>query len=168
MDMQTDTRWLTDSEQRAWRGLIAMWTQLNAELARQMSAGSELSMSDFAVLVALTDTCGGRVRAYELAQTLQWEKSRLSHQLTRMAKRGLIERDECLSDARGQFVAVTDSGRRAIEAAAPPHVAAVRRLFFDGLDAGDLEVLTKVAEATLRRLGEPAPPDCSESEDLPG
>ena len=163
--MDTETRWLDEQEQRAWRGLISMWTQLNAELARQMAASSELSMSDFAVLVALTDTCGGRVRAYALAQSLQWEKSRLSHQLTRMAKRGLIERDECLSDARGQFVAVTDAGRRAIEAAAPPHVTAVRRLFFDGLSPADLEAITRIAESTLHRLGEPPLPDCSEPDE---
>lgn len=164
--METETHWLDAREQRAWRGLLTMWTQLNAELARQMSEASDLSMADFAVLVALTDTCGGRVRAYELARTLQWEKSRLSHQLTRMAKRGLIARDECRSDARGQFVAVTEAGRRAIEAAAPPHVAAVRRLFFDGVAAEDLEVLTRVAESTLARLGEPPLPDCTESDDV--
>jgi DNA-binding MarR family transcriptional regulator len=162
--MDTETRWLDPREQRAWRGLISMWTQLNAELARQMADASELSMADFAVLVALTDTCGGRVRAYELAQTLQWEKSRLSHQLTRMAKRGLIARDECLSDARGQFVAVTPEGRRAIEAAAPPHVEAVRRLFLDHISPADLEVLTRVAETTLAKLGEPPLPDCSDAE----
>ncbi len=166
VDTETEQRWLTDDEQRAWRGLITMWTQLNAELARQMAAGSDLSMSDFAVLVALTDTGGGHVRAFELARTLQWEKSRLSHQLTRMAKRGLIERGECVSDARGQFVAVTDAGRCAIEAAAPPHVAAVRRLLFDGLSPEDLAVLTRISESTLRRLGEPPLPDCTESSDV--
>ncbi|MGQ0844043.1 MAG: MarR family winged helix-turn-helix transcriptional regulator [Sporichthyaceae bacterium] len=164
--MTDEPRWLDEQEQRAWRGLIAMWTQLNAELARQMAANSELSMAEFAVLVSLTDVCGGRVRAYELARSLQWEKSRLSHQLTRMAKRGLIERDECVSDGRGQFVAVTESGRRAIEAAAPPHVAAVRRLFLDGLTPADLETLTRIAESTLVRIGDPPTPDCSEPAEL--
>ncbi|MGQ0464460.1 MAG: MarR family winged helix-turn-helix transcriptional regulator [Sporichthyaceae bacterium] len=157
-----EPRWLDEDEQRAWRGLIAMWTQLSAELARQMAANSDLSMAEFGVLVALTDTCGGRVRAYELAQTLQWEKSRLSHQLTRMAKRGLIERDDCTSDGRGQFVAVTEAGRRVIAAAAPPHVEAVRTLFLDALSREDLAVLARVAESTLARLGDPPVPDCSE------
>lgn len=158
----SEPAWLDHDEQRAWRGLITMWTQLNAELARQMATNSDLSMSDFAVLVSLTDVCGGRVRAYELAQSLQWEKSRLSHQLTRMAKRGLIERDECPSDARGQFVAVTEAGLGAIGAAAPPHVAAVRRLFLDGLGLDDVAALTRIAEGTLRRLGDPPAPECSE------
>src|SRR5690606_42004443 len=71
-------------------------------------------------------------RSLDLA--LQWEKSRLSHQLARMEKRGLIERTECAEDGRGQIVGVTDAGRRAIQAAAPAHVAAVRRLFLDALD----------------------------------
>lgn len=62
-------------------------------------------------------------------RTLGWEKSRLSHQLTRMVKRGLVERTECADDRRGAYVAVTGAGREAITTAAPRHVDDVRRLF---------------------------------------
>ncbi|GAA0633782.1 MarR family transcriptional regulator [Sporichthya brevicatena] len=147
-----ETHWLTDREQVAWRAMIAMWTRLNAQLAREMAANSELSMADFSVLVALTDTCAGRTRAFSLAEALQWEKSRLSHQLARMEKRGLIERTECAEDGRGQIVGVTAAGRRAIEAAAPPHVAAVRRLFLDALTPDQLETMTEIAKAALLRI----------------
>ncbi|WP_019874183.1 MarR family winged helix-turn-helix transcriptional regulator [Sporichthya polymorpha] len=147
-----ETRWLTDREQVAWRAMLAMWTRLNAQLAREMAADSDLSMADFSVLVALTDTCAGRTRAFSLAEALQWEKSRLSHQLARMEKRGLIERTECAEDGRGQIVGVTAAGRRAIEAAAPAHVAAVRRLFLDALTPDQLESLTEIARVALLRL----------------
>jgi|SRR5882757_5597144 DNA-binding MarR family transcriptional regulator len=156
----TEPRWLDEREQRAWRGLITMWTQLSAELGRRMAAESELSMSDFAVLVALTDECEARVRAYELAEVLQWEKSRLSHHLSRMEKRGLISRDGCTEDGRGQVVEVTPAGKRAIEAAAPAHVESVRELFFDALSVDQVEALAAIAEAGLARVraaGTPTP-----------
>ncbi|MGQ0632422.1 MAG: MarR family winged helix-turn-helix transcriptional regulator [Sporichthyaceae bacterium] len=145
-------RWLDEREQQAWRGSLAMWARLQAELAREMAAGSELSMADFAVLVTLTEACGGRVRAFSLARELTWEKSRLSHQLTRMEKRGLVCRAECPEDARGQVVAVTEAGRAAIEAAAPAHVEAVRRLFMDHLRPDQIEALTEISATVLSAL----------------
>ena len=147
-----DPRWLTEREQLAWRAMLTMWTRLNAQLAREMAVNSDLSMADFSVLVALTDTCAGRTRAFSLAEALQWEKSRLSHQLARMEKRGLIERSECAEDGRGQIVAVTAAGRAAIEAAAPAHVAAVRRLFLDALSAEQVDALAEIARTALLRI----------------
>lgn len=147
-----DGLWLSDREQLAWRAMIAMWTRLNAQLAREMAAESDLSMADFSVLVALTDTCAGKTRAFSLADALQWEKSRLSHQLARMEKRGLIERTECAEDGRGQLVGVTAAGRAAIEAAAPAHVAAVRRLFLDALTGEQVDTLAEIARAALARI----------------
>jgi DNA-binding MarR family transcriptional regulator len=147
-----DALWLTAREQLAWRAMIAMWTRLQAQLAREMAAESDLSMADFSVLVALTDSCPGKTRAYTLAEALQWEKSRLSHQLARMEKRGLIERTECVTDGRGQLVGVTPAGKAAIEAAAPAHVAAVRRMFFDGMSDEQMDALTQIAREALARI----------------
>lgn len=150
----TETRWLTATEQRAWRGFLTMQAQLTAQLGRQLQTDSELSHADFSVLVQLTDVPDGRVRVFELARALQWEKSRLSHHLGRMQKRGLIGREECPSDARGAFIVLTPEGRTAIEAAAPRHVAAVRRLMFDVLSAEQVEVLLQISEKVLARLAE--------------
>jgi DNA-binding MarR family transcriptional regulator len=103
--------------------------------------------------VALTDECrGGRVRAFELANDLQWEKSRLSHHLARMEKRGLLTRDGCTEDGRGQVVVVTPAGRRALEGAAPAHVAAVRELFLDALTPDQVEALAAISDAAMARV----------------
>ncbi|HEX3829608.1 MAG TPA: helix-turn-helix domain-containing protein [Sporichthyaceae bacterium] len=147
-----EPRWLNETEQRAWRGLLTMHTQLTTYLAREMAAESDMSMADFAVLVALTDNLGGRVRAYALAESLGWEKSRLSHQLARMAGRGLIERADCSEDARGQVVCVTPAGRAAIEAAAPAHVENVRRVLIDVLTPAQIKALTGISETVLAAL----------------
>jgi len=148
----TDTRWLDADEQRAWRRYVRMQGELTARLARQLQADSNLSMADFEVLVNLTDVPEGRLRVTELARSLQWEKSRLSHHFSRMEKRGLVVREDCPSDARGAFVVLTPEGRAAIEAAAPGHVETVRRLMFDGLTAEQVEALATIADVVLARI----------------
>ncbi len=154
LDLVTGTRWLTDAEQHAWRSYVSMQTQLNARLSKQLQADSELSHADFAVLVQLTDTPEERVRVFELARALEWEKSRVSHHLARMQKRGLIAREECPSDARGAFIVLTPQGRAAIENAAPRHVETVRRLVFDALTPEQVKALAAISEQVLARLAE--------------
>ncbi len=148
----TTDRWLTREEQASWRAWLDMQHRLESHLSRTLAAGSDLSMADFGVLVHLTDVPDGRQRAYELGRALQWEKSRVSHHLTRMEKRGLVRRENCPTDARGAFVVVTDEGRRAIEAAAPDHVAEVRRLVFDVLTPAQVTAMREISEAVLARL----------------
>ncbi|MGH3355368.1 MAG: MarR family winged helix-turn-helix transcriptional regulator [Nocardioidaceae bacterium] len=148
----SETRWLTTDQQRAWRGYLAMQAQLNARLSREMAADSELSLPDFAVLVHLTDVPEGRVRAFELGRALQWEKSRVSHHVARMERRGLVAREGCNEDGRGAFVVLTPTGRHAIESAAPPHVDVVRRLVFDSLTDDQVAAMTAISESVLARL----------------
>ncbi|GAA3396133.1 MarR family winged helix-turn-helix transcriptional regulator [Cryptosporangium minutisporangium] len=148
----TEPRWLDADEQRAWRRHLRMQSELTARLARQLQADSDLSLADFEVLVNLTDVPEARMRVTELAKSLQWEKSRLSHHFARMEKRGLVVREDCPSDARGAFVVLTPEGRAAIEAAAPGHVETVRRLMFDGLTAEQVATLTAIADVVLDRI----------------
>jgi DNA-binding MarR family transcriptional regulator len=147
-----DVQWLDEREARAWRGLQLMQMRLEAVLGRQLTADSELSLSDYVVLVALTDQPDARLRIFELAQAIGWEKSRLSHHVARMAARKLVKRETCDSDRRGAFVVVTKQGRRAIEAAAPGHVQLVRRLFVDRLSADQLDVIAEATETVLAAL----------------
>jgi DNA-binding MarR family transcriptional regulator len=86
---------------------------------------------------------------------VDWEKSRLSHHLTRMEQRGLVERRECPTDARGAFINLTPAGRRAIEGAAPQHVEAVREHFVDLLTEDEIDVLTRITDRVLDRLEQP-------------
>jgi DNA-binding MarR family transcriptional regulator len=133
--------WLTDDEQLAWRGLIHMTAQLSARLNRQLQDDHGISLADYEVLVCLHDATEA-VRARDLEAILVWEQSRLSHQLARMQRRGLVQRHGCPADRRGAIFALTDTGRTAIENAAPGHVTAVRRLLFDHLTPDDVTQLT--------------------------
>ena len=144
-----EVRWLNAREQRAWRSLQFMQMRLDGELARQLAADSGLSYPDYVVLVALTDRPEGRMRLFELADELGWEKSRLSHQVARMANRGLVAKEKCAADRRGAYVVVTRRGRQEIAAAAPGHVAAVRRLFVDRLSPAQLDAIGDAAAIVL-------------------
>lgn len=146
------TRWLDEHEQRAWRALLRMTSRLEARLNRELQRTSGLSLADYDVLVLLSETAGGRMRVFEVAEALQWEQSRLSHHLARMQRRGLVAREECSTDRRGAFAVLSEAGRDAIERAAPAHVEVVRRLVFDGLTAEQVAALEAFSTRVLSRL----------------
>jgi DNA-binding MarR family transcriptional regulator len=156
-------RWLDESEAHAWRSFQRMNMRLLARLVKDLSGHSGLSYQDYAVLVALTDQPGGGMRLFQLGHELGWEKSRISHQVTRMAQRGLVEKRACGSDRRGAVVVVTPAGRDDISAAAPSHVRAVRRLFIDRLTPAQLEALADVADTVLAALAEDDLGQCTEA-----
>ena len=158
-DGVNDAPWLNEREERAWRSLQLMQMRLERELAHQLAADSKLSYADYLVLVALTDRPDGRMRLFELGNVLGWEKSRLSHQVARMAGREQVAKEPCDSDRRGAYVAITKRGRRDIKTAAPGHVLAVRRLFIDRLTPAQLDVIGDVAEVVLATLDEPTGDD---------
>lgn len=149
--------WLTEDEQRAWRGLVRMTSQLNARMNRQLQDDYGISLADYEIMVALSEAAGGRCRVGELAEALAWEQSRVSHQLARMQRRDLVARQECPTDARGAFAVLTEAGRAAIERAAPAHVETVRQLVFDGLSRDQLAALTDITSGVLDRLAATEP-----------
>jgi DNA-binding MarR family transcriptional regulator len=144
--------WLSPEEQHAWRSFIRLHQKLSARLVRDLQAHSKLSGADYEILVALTDAPDGRQRFQDLAKTVEWEQSRLSHQIARMTRRGLVAREECADDGRGAFVVLTPAGREVIDAAAPKHVATVRRLVIDALSPDELAALGRISNRILDRL----------------
>lgn len=155
--MSDEPRWLSPAEQQSWRSFIRLHQKLSATLGRDLLAHAKLSGADFEVLVALTDAAEGRLRFQDLAKAIDWEQSRLSHQIARMAKRGLVAREEFPEDGRGAFVVITAAGRTTIEAAAPHHVDTIRRLVIDPIGPDDLATLGRIADRILARLDNPAP-----------
>jgi len=111
-----------------------------------------MSAADYAVMVPLSEAPNGQLRTKDLGIALGWDRSRTSHQVTRMVKRGLLVRDFCEDDARGSVVGLTPSGRAAIERAAPKHVALVRQLFFDPLSDDELDELGVVLDRMLEAI----------------
>jgi DNA-binding MarR family transcriptional regulator len=150
--MSSDVRWLTAEEERVWRRWLTLNARLSATLQRELQDDAGLSMPDFEVLVHLTDSPEGRVRVTDLARLLQWERSRVSHHVTRMERRRLVQRVECAEDGRGAFIVITPQGRAAIERAAPGHVNTVRRLVFDALSPEEVDAFATIIEKTLAQV----------------
>jgi DNA-binding MarR family transcriptional regulator len=144
-----DVRWLDERERRAWLGLQLMNHKVDGELARRLHERSPLSYADYVVLATLTQVPERRMRITELGDVLNWEKSRISHQLTRMEKRGLIRKESCPTDRRGAFAVVTEAGFSEIEAAAPGHLRDVRELLVDLLSPEQLDALAEIAACVV-------------------
>ncbi|HVQ48953.1 MAG TPA: MarR family winged helix-turn-helix transcriptional regulator [Mycobacterium sp.] len=123
--------WLPAAPLRAFRAFMAVQMRLNYEMNRQLQSDSDLSLADYHVLNALTDAPKGRLQVSDLAALIGWERSRASHQLRRLCERGLAKRVPSGDDGRATDAILTTAGREAIAAAAPAHVALVRRMFID-------------------------------------
>ncbi|MEO5654048.1 MAG: MarR family transcriptional regulator [Marmoricola sp.] len=150
--MTSESHWLSDTQQQVWRRWLATNALLPGALHRELQADAGLSLPDFHVLVQLTESPEARVRVTDLARTLTWERSRLSHHVTRMEKRGLVNREECPDDGRGAFVTLTAEGRATIERAAPAHALTVRSLVFDQLSEQEIDILGSALDKVLARL----------------
>jgi DNA-binding MarR family transcriptional regulator len=145
-------RWLDETQQQTWQAYLHLNQHLFALLEQQLVRDAGLSGSDYKVLVPLSEVPGGLLRARDLGTEIGWDRSRLSHHLSRMEKRGLVTREECSEDARGLMVRLTDAGRQAIEGAAPQHVESVQRYFFDLVSKEELDTLAAVFDRLLEHL----------------
>lgn len=141
-----DRPWLTAEQQRVWLAWMRVSLRLDYELNRGLQDDSGLSHPDFHVLVALGGAPQGRLQLSDLANTIGWERSRLSHHLQRMTARGLTRRVPSSTDRRATDAVLTAAGRRALDRAAPPHAALVKRLFFGALGRRDLDTLAGLLE----------------------
>jgi DNA-binding MarR family transcriptional regulator len=146
------TQWLDEREARAWRGYRRMRALLDLQIARDLARDSGLSDADYDVLSDLSDTPGHRLRLIELAHQMLWSKSRLSHHIDRMERRGLVRREADPNASRGVVVALTSGGLRTITTAAPHHVESVRRHFIDLLTARQIDALGDTAARVVRHL----------------
>ena len=157
MILVTETRWLDNEEERAWRSLMAMQEGLGEFIDRQLRSRCGLSHADFQVLAHLSEAPEARLRSFELGRLLHWEKGRLSQHVSRMQARGLVTRQRCSQDRRGLDITLTPKGSELIERAAPLHVADVRHAVIDQLSSTELATLTVIADKVRARLAAQAP-----------
>lgn len=150
-----EPRWLDDDEQRAWRAFLEMRKRLFTRLVQDHQQQFGLSSADYEILVNLSEAPTGRMRSFELCESTQWEKSRLSHHLKRMEHRGLVRR-EATDNARSPDFMLTEAGLTAIANAAPAHAANVRAWFVDALGPERLAQFAKDCEAISAAVDEKA------------
>lgn len=146
------TRWLTQDEQAAWRAWLSASRLLTEQLSRELIEKHGLTIADYVILVQLSESPEHRVRMSDLAEQTLASRSRLSHQIDRMEKKGMVRREACSDDRRGYFAVLTEAGLDTIVAAAPDHVAGVRAHLVDLLGPANFAALGAACATVTEHL----------------
>ncbi|UWZ85537.1 MarR family winged helix-turn-helix transcriptional regulator [Occallatibacter riparius] len=133
---------LSPRELRIWHAFMLMNQDVLGRVDRDIAQATGLSGPEFGVLSRLAGCGKGEMRQQGLASLMGWEKSRLSHQLTRMQERGLIQRKVV---ERATHVVLTQTGREKLESARPIHAESVRRNLLSRLSAEQIDTLVRVS-----------------------
>ena len=149
---QSGTRWLTTEQQEHWRAFLVGSARLNDALARQLERDSGLSLSEYEVLVRLSEAPAHTLRMSLLADELAHSRSRITHTVRRLEGSGLVARQACEVDGRGVNCTMTDVGYARLQAAAPGHVEAVREHLVDVLTDDQLRALGEAMAAVRDAL----------------
>jgi DNA-binding MarR family transcriptional regulator len=155
MSEQAQTRWLSESEQQAWRAFLNACRRLFPEMDAHLQHVAGIPHAYYEILVRLSEAPDRELRMTQLADASTSSKSRLSHAVARLEARGWIERLACPTDRRGQIARLTDAGFAALDAAAHQHVEQVRRMVFDRLtpdQVGQLAAISAAIEAGVDEL----------------
>jgi DNA-binding MarR family transcriptional regulator len=152
--MPPEPNWLSPREDRAWRAFVHAHHRLSVRLNQLLLRDAGLTRADYEILAVLSDHPTGRRPAQEVCALLQWEKSRLSHQVRHLQAQGLVAREPNPVDGRSSMICLLPAGRCAIEDAAPQHVDSVRRHFIDLLTPAELDMLADLHERVLQHLDE--------------
>lgn len=141
----TVPRWLDEDQQRAWRSFLRGTAQLMEDINHDLDESAGLSLSEYEVLVRLSEAPDRTMRMSALADQLVHSRSRLTHTVRRMEADGLVVRETCAGDRRGVNARLTGTGFERLAAAAPGHVESVRRRLVDRISDDDLEQLGRIS-----------------------
>ncbi|MGH3724969.1 MAG: MarR family winged helix-turn-helix transcriptional regulator [Mycobacterium sp.] len=147
-----DVNWLNQTEERAWQGQVIVMDLLFAQIGRELTEASGLSFVDYRVLITLADSEGAKLAMSDLAASLGWSRSRISHQIKRMEARGLVYRVGNTADKRGADAYLTDHGMSVLKEAVPGQVDRVRKHYIDQLTPEQIKVLAEVYKSLLGHL----------------
>jgi DNA-binding MarR family transcriptional regulator len=138
-----ETNWLTEREMTAWLAYIDTFADLTAAIERDL-ANNDLTLGDYQVFVYLSEAPRHAMRMCDLADMLHLSPSGLTRRLDGLVKAGYVTREPSAHDRRVILAALTVSGFAALDAAAPDHVASVRRHLFDHLDGAQVDALASI------------------------
>lgn len=147
------TRWLSHDEQVSWRSWLTAITLVPEQLGRDLQANFGLTLADYDILVRLSESPDKCLRMSDLARKTLVSRSRLTHQIDRMERAGLVARRVCDDDGRGLLAVMTDEGWALLQAAAPAHVESVRRHLVDVLSDAEFQQLGAASAKLVEALG---------------
>ena len=145
-------RWLDQPQQRAWRAFIMGQTLLLERLDRELRNAHTISLTEYEVLVRLSEQPQGKLRMALLADAMRHSRSRVTHTISRMEKCGWVKRCAADDDGRGVDAVMTKAGRAVLEEAAPTHVTGVREHLIDLASAEDIAAMGRIFDAVSDQL----------------
>jgi len=156
---------LTPEEELAWRALARAVLVIPRVLDQELLESQGLSLTEYSVLMNLSEQPDRSARMSELADAVSISVSGLTRVIDRLARQGLVERVRAETDGRGQLATLTAAGFGRLQRAYPTHLAGVRKHVMDHLADIDLpafaEAMSRVAAGEIgppvRRVF-PAPP----------
>lgn len=146
MSTTTTTRWLSSSQQKVWRAWLDAVARIDSHLDTVLRPYG-LDLGEYEILVRLSEAPEWQMRMSDLADAARQSRSRLTHTVARMEKKGLLTREPCPNDRRGVIASLTDDGFSLLETAAPAHVHSVREVLVDVVDPADFEALGRAMAA---------------------
>jgi DNA-binding MarR family transcriptional regulator len=148
-----DTRWLDETQQHAWRSFLGGTTVLIDRLDRDLRSEHGLSMSEYEILVRLSEAPDRSIRMADLAAALSHSRSRITHTISRLERDDIVVRTQCGTDGRGVTAVLTDKGFALLATAAHTHVRGVREYLIDQCSAQDLAATKRVMDAIQTAIG---------------
>lgn len=149
--MREQVRWLSTAEQQAWRSYLEMTRRLDDAFDRGLRREG-LNLAYYEILVRLSEAPERRLRMSALADCSVSSRSRLSHAVARLEEQGLVRREACPTDRRGQVCVLTEAGMAKLTQAAPTHVTDVRGALLDGLSPAEVRTFGALCRTVLDHL----------------
>ena len=152
MASKPETPWLTDTQQRSWRAFLGGVTVLMDRLDRDLRSQHGLSLSEYEILVRLSEAPGRTIRMAELAELAALSRSRLTHTVARLEKDDILRREPCDEDGRGVQAVLTRRGLSLLKRAADTHVRGVQEYLIEHASAQELAAIGAVMDRVLTDL----------------
>ncbi|MEO8815590.1 MAG: MarR family transcriptional regulator [Mycobacterium sp.] len=144
--------WLGDDQQRAWRHVVGLLMTLPAAIESDLQRNAGLSMYEYLVLAALSETPDRTLQMSDLAYRANSSLSRLSHLISRLQTRGWVTKRPCENDRRASAVMLTVAGENKIRGAAPGHAQLVQELVVEPLSPVQFQQLGEAAATVVQAI----------------
>ena len=144
--------WLNGDQQQAWRQVVGLFMTLPSAIDSDLQRSAGLSMYEYLVLAALSETPDGTLQMSDLAHQANSSLSRLSHLISRLEKRGWVTKRPCENDRRASTVGLTAAGEKKIRGAAPGHAHLVQELVVRPLSPVQFQQLGEAAGTVVQAI----------------
>ena len=136
-----------------WRAFLQAHARVTRRLDEELRAEHDLSLAEYDALLTIADAPDRRIRMRQLADRVILSKSGVTRLIDRLVLDGLVQRDVCLSDARGAEAVLTPAGLDRLRRASRTHLRGIDEHFLAAMDQADLSVIQRSMRAVAERAG---------------